>query len=308
MIRWPYNWRKKEACPTKIPHMGGVMYRWDCLMENLYIKTAALPKCGINQESRKETITVSLTTFPARIHQCYYTIKSLMLQTYKADAIVLWLAEEQFPKRELPPQYDQLIRAGLTVRFCEDLRSHKKYFYALQEQKPNELVVTFDDDIIYEADAIEKVVKMHQKYPDCIICNRGFQMLTENGQLLPYSKWKLCSPVGVGVPVYDIMPSTGAGCLYPYRVMPESAFDIKKAKEVAWTADDLWMRFNSLDAGVRVVKTREKNATLCNVRGSQKEALTYVNNLENENQKTIERLLMLFPETAKKCSEQGEKS
>ncbi len=305
MMRWPYEWRKKEACPFLFPGLGGLLYRWDCLAENLYIRMAPLPACGLNREPRAERVTLSLTTFPARIHQCYYAIKSLMLQTFKADRIVLWLAEEQFPEHKLPPQFDVLLEAGLTVRFCEDYRSHKKYYHALREQGENELVITYDDDIIYEADSVEKLITVHQQFPDCIICNRGQQMVMHDGQLLPYSQWKLCTPVGVREPVYGIMPSTGAGCLYPCGIMPESTFDVEKARELAWTADDLWMRFNSLAAGVRVVKTRERIATLCNVSGSQKEALTQINDIGNENQRAIERLLRCFPETEATVAKDG---
>ena len=301
MIRWPYRWRKIEACPGIIPHFGGVQYRVDCLMENGYIRLAKLPKNGLNCEARKEKVIVSLTTFPARIEQCFYAIKSLMLQDYKADKIILWLAESQFPNHQLPPKYQQLISAGLMVRYCEDLRSHKKYFYALQEQKSDELVITFDDDIIFEENAISKLIKMHQKYPNCIICNRGLQMTVSEQKILPYQKWKLCTPLAVDHPAYAVMPSTGAGCLYPYGIMPKETFDIEEAKRLAWSADDLWMRFNSLSAGVLVVKTREKIATLCNVTGSQREALTRFNNLEMENNRVIERLLQKFPDVTLRC-------
>lgn len=296
-MRWPYSWRKKEGCPLKIPHLAGLIYRWDCFIENLYIKSARLPKVGVYEgEERKEKVVVSLTTFPARINACYYAIKSLMIQTYKADRIVLWLAESQFEKNGLPNEYQDLIQRGLEVRYCEDLRSHKKYFYALQEQREDELVITFDDDIIFEKDAIEKLVQMHQKYPNFLICNRGHHITSSNKKLSPYNQWKICSPEGVGTPSMKILPSTGAGCLYPYGIMPETTFNIELIKKNAYTADDIWMCFNRTVAGIPAVKTREKNAILCNVKNSQKEALTTINDIGEGNQRTIECLLELFPE------------
>ena len=140
MIRWPYEWRKKEGIFLKIPYLAGAIYRWDCFMENCFIKSAQLPKRGVWQgEARKKKIVVSLTTFPARIDECYFAIKSLMIQSYPADRIILWLAKNQFPDEKLPSKYDKLIARGLEVRYCEeDLRSHKKYYYALQEQKEDE--------------------------------------------------------------------------------------------------------------------------------------------------------------------------
>ncbi len=297
MIRWPYEWRKKEGCPFKIPHLAGAIYAWDCFIENLYIKHAKFPKNGVwRGEPREETLTVSLTTFPARIDACYYAIKSLMLQEYPADRIVLWLAQEQFPDKKLPEKYGDLIDRGLEIRYCEDLRSHKKYYYALQEQKENELVVTFDDDIIYERDALAKLVRDHCRYPACVICNRGHHITSQNGKIADYRQWRICSPEGVGVPSQRIMPSTGAGCLYPYGVMPSTTFDIELIKQYAFTADDIWMCFNRLSVGVPVVKTREKIAILCNVYSSQAEALTTLNDIGHENERTIERLQQLFPD------------
>ena len=295
MIRWPYKWRKIEGRKSKIPYWGAVRYILDCIAENMFIKLSKIPTDALNKNNRNEKIVVSLTSFPARLDQCFYSIKSLLLQDYKPDRVVLWLASEQFPDKKLPEKYSELLQLGVEIKFCDDLKAHKKYFYMLQEQKNNEVVITFDDDIIYESDAILKLIGMHQKFPRSIICNRGFQMTCNEDEVLEYNKWKIYSDVGVGIPVYNVLPSTGAGCLYPYNIMPATTFNIELIKKYAWTADDLWMKFNSLSHGVKVVKTKKDVATLCNVYGSQKEALTNINNLMNENQRTIERLETLFP-------------
>ncbi len=301
MIRWPYSWRKKEGIPMRIPHLAGAIYLWDCIMENLFIRLSPLPKKGVWQgDKREEVVTVSLTTFPKRIDACYFAIKSLMIQKYKADRIVLWLAEEQFPDHKLPEKYKKMMDRGLEIRYCDDLRSHKKYYYALQEQEEHELVVTFDDDIIYEYDAISKLMKLHKKYPRYVICNRAHHITQRDGSIEPYRKWKICSREGVGMPSFALMPSTGAGCLYPYGVMPEKTFDKTLIKQNAMTADDLWMFFNRVENNVPAVRTRWKNAILCNVFDSQQEALTKINDLQNENEKTIERLMKVFPEVPQK--------
>lgn len=301
MIRWPYKWRKKEGCPFKIPHLAGAIYKWDCFVENVYIKTAKLPVSGVWKGAKRDKkLIVSLTTFPARIDACYYAIKSLMLQKYQADRIVLWLAESQFPDRILPKKYAELISRGLEIRYCEDLRSHKKYYYALQEQKEDELVATFDDDIVYEADALLKLMKKHYEYPDCVVCNRAHYITIGNGKLEAYKKWKICSAEGVEKPSARLMPSTGAGCLYPYGVMPESTFEIEKIKEKAFTADDIWMCYNRIANNVLAIKTKHKIAILCNVSNSQAEALTTINDIGGENQRIIDKLNEIFPDVERK--------
>lgn len=301
MIRLPYKWRRPEGVKSGIPKLRILHYKFDCLAENLYIRLARLPDSGINLDEREERVIVSLTSFPARIHKVYYAIKSLMLQTYKADEIILWLSESQFPERKLPENFKYLTDRGLTIRWCDDLRSHKKYFYVLQEQKDNEVVITYDDDIIYEADSIEKLMVSHKQYPDCIICNRGHEIVFDNeGNLTEYKHWSIHSPIGVSEPTMYLVPSTGNGCLYPYSAMPSVTFDWEKAKANAYSADDIWMRFCSLSNGIKVVKTRETIAILCNVWGSQKERLTQLNDINGENQRVLERLLVLFPDILKK--------
>lgn len=284
--------------------IGFFHYRFDLMMENLYIKNCKLPSFGINKEARNERVIVSMTSFPQRMLQTYYAIKSLMLQTYKADEIILWLSDLQFPERKIPNRFDELIAAGLTIKFTpDDLRSHKKYFYTLQSQKPNEVVVTFDDDIIYEATALERLVSVHQKYPEAIVCEYGNEITLQNGKIAPYNNWKVDSSIGVSEPDLKIMAYTGAGCLYPYNIMPTSTFDKDSLISNAITADDLWMKFNSLAQGIKVIKTRQYGPMLCVIKGSQTEHLGNINCSEGENDKTIKRLCLRFPSAEKRLKE-----
>ena len=66
----------------------------------------------------------------------------------KPDEIILWLAEEQFNGIDsLPKALLEQQKRGLTIRFCDDLRSHKKYYYTMQEY-PRDIVILVDDDIV----------------------------------------------------------------------------------------------------------------------------------------------------------------
>lgn len=306
-MRIPYIIRQKEHKKSFIPHLSGLRFFLDTFFENILFALTPLPKRGLNTVPRKETVILSLTSYPARINQAYVAIKSLMRQSVKADRIVLWLAEDQFKTFALPGKFNRLIKRGLCVSYVEDLRSHKKYYYALREQKPNELIITFDDDIIYEKDAVKKLIKKHNEYPDCIVCNRGHEIEFDDNGLKPYNEWKIRFEGGVETPKMNIMPSTGNGCLYPYGVMPESTFDKELFIRNAYSADDIWMRFNSLENGVFVARTQKEVATLVNVFSSQKTALNRVNDGQNENQKTVDNLIKVFPEVQIKIKQKYSK-
>ena len=92
-------------------------------------------RTGINTtERRGRKVVCSLTSFPARIDEIWISIETIFRQTYKADEIILWLSKDQFAGQELPLSILNCQEKGLTIRWVDgDLRSHKKYFYVLQE-------------------------------------------------------------------------------------------------------------------------------------------------------------------------------
>ncbi len=286
---------------VRIPYFGGKIYKYLSKKENEYIKKLPLSELSLYKgDEREEKIIVSLTTFPARINTVFYSIKSLMHQTVSPDRIILWLAETQFSFDSLPEQIKELCELGLEIRFVEDLKSHKKYHYALKEQQKNELVITYDDDIIYPEDSIERLYKTHLKYRDCIVCNRAAVAAAANGKLQSYSLWKIHSDIGVNTPSTMLFPSTGGGTLYPFGSVNEEAFNVDNMKETSFSADDLWMRFMSALNGTKIIKTRKNHRTFTVCDGSQTESLQVVNCLENGNNEAIEKLSARYPEALEK--------
>ena len=96
----------------------------------------------------KPKVIVNLTSFPERIKCVAQAIRSLQKQTIRVHKIILWLAKEQFANQELPETLTKLIGKDFEIRWCnEDLRPHKKYFYAFKEFS-NSINITVDDDIL----------------------------------------------------------------------------------------------------------------------------------------------------------------
>lgn len=57
------------------------------------------------------------------------------------------------------------------------LKSHKKYYYAMQEY-PEDIIVLVDDDMFYPYNTVEKLMKMHEKYPSDI-CTMTAQVIVK---------------------------------------------------------------------------------------------------------------------------------
>ena len=123
---------------------------------------------------KDNNIIISLTSYPARINTVHTVINSLLNQNMKPYKIILWLAKPQFPNenKDLSQNLLNLIEKGLTIEYYErDIKSYKKLIPTLKKY-PNNIIVTADDDIIYDKDWLEKLYKTYLKYPKDIIAHR----------------------------------------------------------------------------------------------------------------------------------------
>ena len=210
-----------------------------------------------------DRIIVSFTSYPARINLVPRVLESLYAQSQKADKIVLWLAREQFPnlEKDLP---DELIKDKndnkFELRWCDDLGSHKKYFYAMQEFS-EDIIITTDDDMIYHPDTIKTLYELHCKFPRTVASIYAKMMFyDDNYDLLPYRDWLY--NIVLPVPSMQIIPMGSGGVLYPPHVLDEGVFDkntiINKLKYNGVICDDdIWLKTHSLLAGVPTVTQAE---------------------------------------------------
>src|SRR5690606_33857937 len=96
----------------------------------------------------------------------------------------------QFPNQlnDLPQNILDLQSRGLEIKFCENIRSHKKYYYSLNLY-PKNSVIMFDDDLYYHKDIVKHLIENHKKNPKSIIASRVHKMKFKDGELLPYRTW-----------------------------------------------------------------------------------------------------------------------
>lgn len=281
---------------VRIPYYWGVSYRFFSKLENKIIEKAEIAKNPINTEPRNILVTASLTSFPGRIAYVHLAIKSLMLQSYKPDRIILWLAHEQFPDHKLPADLTDLQKYGLEIKWCDDLYGHKKYYYCIKEQKENEVIITFDDDIIYPVDCIKRLVSKHVEFPDCLVCERAqARSGTEVENLNNPGRWKVISDVGCKSPSYGLNPSPGGGCLIPYGAFYKDAFDETIIRELAYKNDDLWYMFMAAENGTRTIKTRKYHKIFSLITGSQTTQMAEENVMGNKNVEVMQHLKKYYP-------------
>ena len=194
----------------------------------------------IENSNLNPNIIVSLTTFPKRISTVWIVIECMLRQTKKPDRIILWLSKEQFFNLDiLPKRLLNLQKRGLEIKLREgDLRSHKKYFYVLKDN-PNDIVVTIDDDFIYPSDLLEKLFRLHCKFPSAICCHRALQIKYEGVEVLPYKKWS--NKVLNEIPSYDVFFTSGGGTLFPPYCFTDEVLNSDLFLKICSFADDVWL-------------------------------------------------------------------
>jgi hypothetical protein len=200
-------------------------------------------------------VIVSLTSFPSRINRLWLVIESLLRQNEKPDYLILWLSKEQFDSIDLlPKRLIKLQKRGLIIRICEgDLRSHKKYFYALSEF-PNDVIITVDDDVFYNSNIISYLISLNKLFPDSICCNNASQITFDNqGDVLPYLQWKDVKEERIQS--NNILPIGMGGVLYPPNSLDREVLNSAVFRDICFMADDIWLNAMSRIKGTRVSKS-----------------------------------------------------
>ena len=245
------------------------------------------------QDMLRRKLIVSMTSYPARIHGLEPVLESLFKQNRKADEIVLWLAEEQFPGKEqdLPEYLTGLVKRNkLTIRWCDDLKPHKKYFYAFQAY-PNDLIVTVDDDLIYSRDMLSALHNSYLMYPDAVSAVRVHLMIvSEDNKILPYNRWVRETECCLYTPCMQLLATCGAGALFPPELFRKEFLDRDAIIENSLNADDLWLKAMQIMSGVPVVMAR-RYEPLVYAPGSQQEALWHSNVSRNQNDVQMENII-----------------
>lgn len=249
----------------------------------------------LNDEQRKEKIIVSLTTHGDRIHSAHLAIESIARQTVKPDVMVLWLAEDKFSDHALPINIKQQQLRGLSVKYCKDTRSYKKFIYTLKEY-PDDIIITVDDDCIYPIDMIERLVNAYQKYPNAICCNLARQMtLGSDNRFLKYNEWKYC--VGANEPSFNVLPIGVGGVLYFPGCFDAEVFNEKIFNELCPYADDIWFKVMAVKNNVKsctVISHQDFTNNFISLDSAFINSLGQLNVISGKNDEQLRQLIKYF--------------
>lgn len=244
------------------------------------------PRCiDVDAENSKKVV-VSLTSFPARIDRTWLSVETLLRQSCPADHIVLWLSKDQFPSLSSVPESLLRLRArGLRIEIREgDLRSHKKYYYALKEF-PGANLILADDDIYYSSNMIESLVEASLVNKGKVICRFTKRIgWKKNGDIQLYLDWPKVNDGSFGE---DYFFGSGGGVLIPPGAICSDALNEPVFSAVTPYADDVW-----LNAMCRIVSREfyslKESFVLLPVVNDDAEDLSSINNGQSLNDVQIQ--------------------
>lgn len=208
---------------------------------------------GISDEKYCEhEVIVSLTTFGKRLYDVATTIESIMQGSMLPNRIVLWLGEEH-KDEELPLSLQLQQKRGLQVEYCKDIRSYTKLIPSLKKY-PEAVIITIDDDLVYERDLIENLFRTYKQNPECICANRIHEIvLGKNGKPIEYLKWRWGANPVTASPL-NFLTGVG-GVLYPPHCLNEEVFNEKVFLDICKYADDIWFYSMALKKGTPIIKS-----------------------------------------------------
>lgn len=187
------------------------------------------------REMNSPRYIVSLTSYGTRLKETApYAIASLFTQTFSPDRIILWVAHQD--RKNLPRIMGRLVKKGLEIRFCDDIKSYKKLIPTLKEF-PDDYIITADDDVYYAENWLGELVETHKKNPGKIICHRAHEIKVDANHLpLPYKRWGFCANAATK----SSFPTGVGGVLYPPNCFHADILNEKLFTRLAPKADDIW--------------------------------------------------------------------
>ena len=220
-------------------------------------------------------LVVSLTTHRARFPLVHRTLACLLMQTVKADAIVLWVAEESVG--DLPAETQSLAELGIEIRGTRDVGPFTKLVPALTAF-PDSYIVTADDDAYYDPEWLQSIVGTHDPEEEAILCRRAHRVrMSPDGSMAPYRQWEwdVQDPAARRSST-DLFPTGVGGVLYPPGSLGTQVCDISGFRALSPGNDDVWFYWMARMTGTAARKVGPRFAGI-SWPGSQASALARTN-------------------------------
>lgn len=241
------------------------------------IRLSCIPLEKLQEKKNTVPVVVSLTTIASRLNKVHITLRSVMSQSVKPKKIVLWINEND--QNKIPNSLQKLSGDLLEIRTTPHTSSHKKLIPSLLAF-PDDIIVTCDDDLIYEKDWLKKLYETHLKYPSDIIGHKARRIKVNEENIA--QDYKLWGYTGENDFKRNLMIGEG-GILYPPKSLHPMITDYELALKLAPKNDDLWFKAMALKNNTNVRLAEKICTSFIPIAGTQKISLKKFNVVQNMN-------------------------
>ena len=221
-------------------------YHFDMYLNNQKYKHRFLQVDKINSSSAIP-VYISLTSIFKNQNILLQTLQSIMKQTKLPDKICLYLSEESyildtgFKDKKITDSY--LLKfinnnSIIDIKWVKNTGPYRKLLPLLKDKWDEDcIIITIDDDTIYDTHLIENLINDYNKQ-DCVIGYRGFTPLFDKLENFDY--YKRDKPQHLSL--YNVFTGKG-GILYKPQFFHKThnlIFNDKIYLDTCPTSDDIW--------------------------------------------------------------------
>jgi hypothetical protein len=190
------------------------------------------------------------TTIPTRYKELEMTLKSIKEQSLKLEKVFLALPKECARLKMVYKEPSEQIKQEVEIlRPEKDYGPLTKLYGALVGIKdPEAYIFSFDDDIHYPKNYLEKLVKFSKEHPDSVVSGSGINLkygvflssVHTNLEKVSYLANPLRRQLGKQGKKFDVIMGF-SGVLYPRKVFPMDHEEIKEFFEKASSTKSLFL-------------------------------------------------------------------
>ena len=254
------------------------------LIKSKYIKYKKLkPNHNLNKR-----LTVSITVKFERLKFFELTLISIFNQTVIPDEVLLWIEKKY--KNKIPKSIIKFRQYGLKIKYCNNYKSYNKLVHTLKIRK-NNFIITFDDDIYYDKESIEFLVKKSLKNNSCIVSNRIHKIVMKNNLPINYKNW-IWNSTNRKISKFNFL--TGVyGVLYPPRCFYKDVLKSRIFTKLCPTADDIWFYWMIRLNNKYIIWSGFKKRNI-DILNTDINSLKKINISNNKNDKQILKLINYY--------------
>ncbi|WP_445718780.1 glycosyltransferase [Flavobacterium sp.] len=182
---------------------------------------------------------VSIASYPKRAHLLPAVFEALNTQTVLPQKWILVLSVEEWPDLILPSYLNKLIKRGIEIIWVKNNNFAVKKLVPVIEKYPELGVITFDDELIYGKQVIEKLIVCSKKNKGAIVGHVGKQLIQKNGELK--MNYRAKESANLNTPSGEVYYLGGSGTYYPAHSLDKRVLDNSAIQKIVpGRGSDIW--------------------------------------------------------------------